>query len=76
MISLKDFEKEMKKDLKECEISVKHKNSVPSIRVVGSNHAIEFLILELLNKLEENVPKEIYNEMKNVIIDYLNLTSN
>ena len=73
MISLKDFEKEFKKDLKECEISIKHKNNVPSIKVVGSNHAIEFLILELLNKLEENVPKEIYNEIKNVVIGYLKI---
>lgn len=73
MISLKDFEKEMEKDLKECEISVKHKNSTTYIKVVRSNHAIEYLILELLNKLKENLPKEIYNEMKNVIIHYLKI---
>ena len=40
MISLKDFEKEFKKDLKECEIILYYKNSVPSIKIVGSNHAI------------------------------------
>lgn len=63
----------MKDENVNCEISIKHVKGETSLKVLGSNHAVEFLLLELFDKLSTSIPKEYYEELKNVIIEYFKI---
>ena len=67
------FMKEMEEDTKNCELSIKHENGNTKISVIGSNHAIEYLMIELIDKLHTHMPKKCFELFTNIVIDYLNL---
>lgn len=67
------FEKYMEGAIKNCELSIKHENGDTKIKVVGSNHAIEFLMLELIDKLKSNMPKKYFENFKSIVIEFLNI---
>lgn len=67
------FEKLMKDEIENCELSIKHVKGKTSLKVLGSNHAVEFLLLELFDKLSTSIPKKYYEEIKGVVSDYFKI---